>query len=86
MKSREKRFCGLKNFYWKFFDSGIVKMQVGDKTKKVFRLFGKTIPNNYLTSNNIMYFKINRESDYALSCIQEWINIAYEMNYDFIFV
>ena len=87
MKNREKKFNKLKNLYWKFFDSGIVKINVGDSIKKELRLFGNFILKKKRKKyDNVLYFKINRESDYALSCIQEWINIAYEMDYDFIFI
>lgn len=34
----------------------------------------------------VMYFKINRMSDYAKPCVQHWVNIAKEMKADYYFV
>lgn len=34
----------------------------------------------------IIYFKINRIADYTISCIQQWVDVAYQMKADFVFV
>lgn len=86
MKNRDKKFNKFKNFYWRFFDTGSVKIHCENSFIKKIRIFGNFIRKNKIKSNNMLYFKINRESDYALPCIQEWINIAHEMNYDFCFI
>lgn len=34
----------------------------------------------------VMYFKINRMSEYARPCVQHWVNIAYHMRADYYFI
>lgn len=58
-------------------------------------LFGKQIypqkknqrTNGWVDANQpVLYFKINRMSDYAKPCIQHWVNIAYHMKADYYFI
>lgn len=58
-------------------------------------LFGKQIyPNKKKNCTNtwadpnqpIIYFKINRMADYTVSCIQHWVDVAYQMKADFMFL
>lgn len=71
----------------------IVHVHTYDKNKKVRRiyLFGKLINpprDNLKNKKHIFYFKINRDTDYSLICIQHWINSInkFEDDYDFYFV
>lgn len=78
----------------------IIKVKTYIKDKRYGRvyfvfLFGKQIyPTKHQHQTNawvdpnqpVMYFKINRMSDYAKPCIQHWVNIAYYMKADYYFV
>lgn len=78
----------------------IIKVKTYIKDKRYGRvyfvfLFGKQIyPTKRQHQTNawvdpyqpIMYFKINRMSDYARPCVQHWVNIAYHMQADYYFI
>ena len=58
-------------------------------------LFGKQIyprektyrPCDWADPNQpVIYFKINRMSDYAKPCVQHWVNIAHQMRADYYFI
>ena len=71
-----------------------IKDDRSEKIKFIF-LFGKQIyprKKNYRATawadpaQPVMYFKINRMSDYAKPCVQHWVNIAYHMKADYYFI
>lgn len=84
----------IRNIIWAILDTGFVRVKTNDGHKSIiFRFLGISIFNIdknkkqlNLESDRIIYFKINRNVNYTLKCIQGWINIANELKYPFIFV
>lgn len=91
-----KKICKelLKIFdFFKLHIFEIVHVHTYDANKNVKRIYllGKLInapKKNRKEFKYIFYFKINRDTDYSLMCIQHWINSInnFGENYDFYFV
>lgn len=45
----------------------------------------EVLPRAY-NAEKIIYFKINRNSTYAIHCIQNWVDVANMLNYDYYFI
>lgn len=88
---------GLAKFAEKPLATGILKIR-GYETKMVFEkrieVFGITVSKYFFSKTKriididapVFYLKVNRIADYTLRCIQEWLNIVYEMKADFYFI
>ncbi len=79
----------LLNRKYKNADTGRVKVHSADGSDFYVKRFrGRTVGqlDELRKDRPVIYFKINRYEDYTLQCIQEWINVANELDYDFFFV
>lgn len=82
-----RRFC--ENIIGRLLLTGFKKTNVEGQEKKFFYLMGYSFAKRQTWKSDIeppFYFKINRDAEYTVSCVQGWIDIAHEMGRNFVFV
>ena len=88
-----KRNPFIKLLFFEYIqNTGLTSIMFNGKIVHSFFFFGKELITKYklcnasLVSNTIIYFKINRNTNYAIECIKKWIRIASEGGWQYVFV